>query len=44
MKLLSVNVGRPRLNPWKGLSATGIGKRPVDGPVAVTAPRPRAPA
>jgi MOSC domain-containing protein YiiM len=41
MKLLSVNVGRPRLNPWKGLSATGIGKRPVDGPVAVTAPPPK---
>ncbi|MDJ0465512.1 MOSC domain-containing protein [Streptomyces sp. H27-C3] len=38
MKLLSVNVGRPRPNPWKGLSATGIDKRPVDGPVAVTAP------
>ncbi|OAH13592.1 MOSC domain-containing protein [Streptomyces jeddahensis] len=38
MKLLSVNVGRPRPNPWKGLSATGIDKRPVDGPVAVIAP------
>ncbi|MEY9963526.1 MOSC domain-containing protein YiiM [Streptacidiphilus sp. MAP12-16] len=41
MKLLSVNVGRPRPNPWKGLSATGIDKRPVDGPVAVTAPGPK---
>uniref|UniRef100_A0AAU2VKL4 MOSC domain-containing protein n=1 Tax=Streptomyces sp. NBC_00008 TaxID=2903610 RepID=A0AAU2VKL4_9ACTN len=41
MKLLSVNTGRPRPNPWKGLSATGIDKRPVTGPVAVTAPGPR---
>ncbi|MGW2377350.1 MOSC domain-containing protein [Kitasatospora sp. NPDC001683] len=41
MKLLSVNVGRPRPNPWKGLSATGIDKQPVDGPVAVTAPGPK---
>lgn len=41
MKLLSVNVGKPRPNPWKGLSATGIDKRPVDGPVTVTAPGPR---
>jgi MOSC domain-containing protein YiiM len=41
MKLLSVNVGKPRPNPWKGLRATGIDKRPVDGPVAVTAPGPK---
>lgn len=41
MKLLSVNVGKPRANPWKGLSATGIDKRPVPGPVAVTAPGPK---
>ncbi|MER5478163.1 MOSC domain-containing protein [Streptomyces sp. NPDC002734] len=41
MQLLSVNVGRPRPNPWKGLSATGIDKRPVDGLVAVTAPGPK---
>lgn len=41
MKLLSVNVGKPRANPWKGLSATGIDKRPVTGPVAVTAPGPK---
>ncbi|MER6001201.1 MOSC domain-containing protein [Nonomuraea angiospora] len=41
MKLLSVNVGRPRPNPWKGLSATGIDKRPVSGPVAVSAPGPK---
>ncbi|MFD7430380.1 MOSC domain-containing protein [Streptomyces sp. NPDC059818] len=41
MKLLSVNTGHPRPNPWKGLSSTGIDKRPVDGPVAVSAPGPK---
>jgi MOSC domain-containing protein YiiM len=41
MKLLSVNVGRPRPNPWKRLSATGIDKRPVEGPIAVRAPGPK---
>ena len=41
MELLSVNVGRPRSNPWKGIGDTGIDKRPVDGPVAVTAPGPK---
>ncbi|MFI9628883.1 MOSC domain-containing protein [Streptomyces sp. NPDC052042] len=41
MQLLSVNIGRPRINPWKGLGATGIDKRPVDGPVAVIAPGPK---
>ncbi|MEU6778110.1 MOSC domain-containing protein [Nonomuraea angiospora] len=41
MRLLSVNIGRPRPNPWKGLSATGIDKRPVSGPVAVSAPGPK---
>lgn len=41
MKLLSVNVGRPRPNPWKGLAATGIDKRSVDSPVAVIAPGPK---
>jgi MOSC domain-containing protein YiiM len=41
MRLLSVNVGHPRPNPWKGLRATGIDKRPVGGPVAVTAPGPK---
>ncbi|MFE6501733.1 MOSC domain-containing protein [Kitasatospora sp. NPDC057738] len=41
-RLLSVNVGRPRPNPWKkDLGLTGIDKRPVDGPVAVAAPGPR---
>ncbi len=42
MELLSVNVGRPQPNPWKsGPGDTGIDKRPVDGPVAVTAPGPK---
>jgi MOSC domain-containing protein YiiM len=41
MRLLTVNVGRPRPSPWKGLSATGIDKRPVDGPVAVIVPGPK---
>ncbi|CAN3979432.1 MOSC domain-containing protein [Kitasatospora purpeofusca] len=41
MKLLTVNIGRPRPNPWKGLDATGIDKRPVDGPVFVGAPGPK---
>jgi MOSC domain-containing protein YiiM len=41
MKLLSVNVGRPRPNPWQSLSATGIDKRPVAGPVAVMDPGPK---
>jgi MOSC domain-containing protein YiiM len=41
MRVLSVNVGRPRPNPWKRLAATGIDKRPVTGPVAVTAPGPK---
>ncbi|HEY3952001.1 MAG TPA: MOSC domain-containing protein [Streptosporangiaceae bacterium] len=41
MKVLSVNIGRPRPNPWKGIRATGIDKRPVDGPVAVIAPGPK---
>ncbi|MEF9905845.1 MOSC domain-containing protein [Streptomyces sp. P9-A2] len=40
MKLLSVNLGRPEAVPYtdqpEGL--TGIGKRPVDGPVRVAAP------
>lgn len=36
--LLSVNVGVPQANPWKKLAATGIDKRPVEGPVRVDAP------
>jgi MOSC domain-containing protein YiiM len=41
MRLLSVNVGRPRPNPWKPVAETGIDKRPVSGPVMVTAPGPK---
>jgi MOSC domain-containing protein YiiM len=41
VKLISVNVGHPRPNPWKGLPLTGIDKQPVDGPVAVSAPGPK---
>jgi MOSC domain-containing protein YiiM len=39
MKVLSVNVGQPRENPWKTMKLTGIDKRPVEGPVMVTRPR-----
>jgi MOSC domain-containing protein YiiM len=39
MKLRSVNVGQPRLNPWKTMKLTGIDKRPVAGPVMVKKPR-----
>lgn len=41
MRLLSVNVGKPRVNPWKSLSTTGIDKQPVDGPVTVSPPGPK---
>jgi MOSC domain-containing protein YiiM len=41
MRLLSVNIGKPRPNPWKTVSLTGIDKRPVNGPVMVTAPGPK---
>jgi MOSC domain-containing protein YiiM len=41
MKVLSVNVGRPRPNPWKQTTLTGIDKRPVDGPVDVVIPGPK---
>jgi MOSC domain-containing protein YiiM len=39
MKVLSVNVGQPQLNPWKQMKLTGIDKRPVEGPVMVRPPR-----
>jgi MOSC domain-containing protein YiiM len=39
MRLLSVNVGQPRENPWKTMKLTGIDKRPVTGPVTVKVPR-----
>ncbi|MFB0616855.1 MOSC domain-containing protein [Streptomyces sp. AGS-58] len=43
MKVLSVNVGRPRRVPYTGQpdGLTGIDKRPADGPVRVTAPGPK---
>ncbi len=42
MRILSVNIGRPRPNPWKDDPGfTAIDKRPVSGPVAVTAPGPK---
>jgi len=42
MRVLSVNIGRPRANPWKqATSLTGIDKRPVSEPVLVTAPGPK---
>ena len=38
MRLISVNVGQPRAVPWKGgMVTTGIYKRPVAGPVALSA-------
>jgi MOSC domain-containing protein YiiM len=39
VQVISVNVGRPRPNPWKKLSATGIDKRPVPGPVGLAGDR-----
>ena len=39
--LKSVNVGVPRENPWKTVTVTGIDKRPVTGPVAVSPPGPK---
>ena len=41
MRLLSVNIGKPRPNPWKPVAQTGIDKRPVSGLVMVTAPGPK---
>ena len=42
MKLLSVNLGRPRSVPYtdQAEGVTGIDKRPFDGPVRVAAPGP----
>jgi MOSC domain-containing protein YiiM len=39
--LESVNLGRPRPNPYKPVEATGIGKEPVAGPVEVRDPGPK---
>jgi MOSC domain-containing protein YiiM len=41
VNLLSVNIGRIRPNPAMTTPETGIDKRPLDGPVAVTAPGPK---
>ena len=41
MRVLTVNVGLPRDNPWKPVALTGIDKRPVSGPVMVTEPGPK---
>ncbi|MEV7686404.1 MOSC domain-containing protein [Streptomyces bungoensis] len=43
MKLLSVNLGRPRPVPYtdQPQGVTGIDKRPADGPVRVAAPGPK---
>lgn len=43
MKLLSVNVGRPRPVPYtdQAEGVTGIDKRPAEGPVRVSAPGPK---
>jgi len=35
MRVISVNVGRPRPNPRKEMTLTGIDKQPVEGPVMV---------
>ncbi|GAB3236159.1 MOSC domain-containing protein [Glycomyces halotolerans] len=42
MRIISVNIARPRPNHWKdGVEFTGIDKRPVSGPVAVRAAGPK---
>ncbi|MGQ4399628.1 MOSC domain-containing protein [Streptomyces hayashii] len=43
MRLLSVNLGRPKAVPYTGQpqGLTGIDKRPVEGPVRVSAPGPK---
>jgi MOSC domain-containing protein YiiM len=41
-ELLSVNLGVPRSSPATRVGVTGIDKRPVDGPVEVRAPGPKA--
>jgi len=38
MRLLSVNIGKPRLSPSNPAELTGIDKQPVSGPVRVTVP------
>lgn len=42
MRIISVNIGKPRPNDWrKGAEFTGIDKRPVEGPVAVRPAGPK---
>lgn len=41
MQVHSLNLARPRPNPARDASMTGIDKRAVVGPVAVTAPGPK---
>src|SRR5215469_4248415 len=42
MRIVSVNVGKPRPNTYgKAVKLTGIDKRPVAGPVLVSAPGPK---
>lgn len=42
MRIISVNIAKPRPNNWKdGVELTGIDKHPVDGPVAVRAAGPK---
>jgi MOSC domain-containing protein YiiM len=41
MRVLSVNVGQPRANPWQAVALTGIDKRPTGDPVMVTVPGPK---
>jgi MOSC domain-containing protein YiiM len=38
VRLVSVNVGKPRANLWQSVELTGIDKHPVSGPVMVAAP------
>jgi MOSC domain-containing protein YiiM len=38
VRLISVNVAKPRANQWQSVELTGIDKHPVSGPVLVTAP------
>lgn len=40
-RLDSVNIGRPRPNPYKDTESTGIGKQPTFEPVQVRAPGPK---
>ncbi|MET8680842.1 MOSC domain-containing protein [Streptomyces sp. NPDC004647] len=41
MRVLSLNLGRPQASEHTDADATGIDKRPTEGPVRVTAPGPK---